>query len=78
MTSGSLVSVVTIFLDEERFIGEAVESVRRQPIATGSFSLSTTDLPMGPAIARAYASEDPRVRYLTHPNAGAPRNGAIA
>jgi glycosyltransferase involved in cell wall biosynthesis/SAM-dependent methyltransferase len=64
-----LVSVVTIFLDEERFIEEAVESVLAQTyprwelllVDDGSTDASTE-------IARRYAARHPgRVRYLEHP-----------
>ena len=61
------VSVICIFLNEERFLVEAVESVLAQDFADfellladdGSSDLSTE-------IARGYAAQDGRVRYLEH------------
>ena len=67
--SGPLVSIIMIFLDGERFIEEAIESVFTQTwprwelllVDDGSSDRSTT-------IARAYAERHPqRVRYLEHP-----------
>ncbi len=64
-----LVSVIMIFLDEERFIGEAIDSVFAQTwlhwelllVDDGSTDASTT-------IARRVASRHPEtVRYLQHP-----------
>jgi glycosyltransferase involved in cell wall biosynthesis len=63
------VSVITIFLDEERFLAEAIDSVRAQTfpdwelvlVDDGSHDRST-------AIAQSYADADPsRVRCLHHP-----------
>ena len=68
--AGPLVSVITIFLDAERFIEEAIESVFAQTydrwelllVDDGSTDRST-------AIASAWAARHPeRVRYLEHPH----------
>ena len=65
----SLVSVVVIFYDDERFLAEAIESVLAQTYPhweliladDGSSDAST-------AIARRYATTDPqRIRYVEHP-----------
>jgi glycosyltransferase involved in cell wall biosynthesis/SAM-dependent methyltransferase len=69
MAAAPLVSVITIFLNAERFIEEAIESVRAQTyddwelllVDDGSSDAST-------AIARRYAAAQPgRIRYLEHP-----------
>ena len=63
------VSVITIFRDAERFLAEAIESVRAQSF--GDWELLLIDdgsRDGGTAIARAYAEREPeRVRYLDHP-----------
>src|SRR5678815_5107839 len=68
MKSDPLVSVIVIFLDEEQFIREAIESVFTQTyhhwelilVDDGSMDSSTS-------IARSYAREHPeRVRYIEH------------
>ncbi len=68
MGNGSLVSIVIIFLNAERFIEEAIESVLAQTyqhwelllVDDGSTDASTK-------IAQRYATQDPeRVRYLEH------------
>ena len=63
------VSAVVIFLDEERFLGEAIESVRSQSLDEWELLLvddGSTDA--SPALAReAAASEPERIRYLEHP-----------
>jgi glycosyltransferase involved in cell wall biosynthesis len=63
------VSVITIFLDEERFLAEAVQSVLDQTYDRWELLLcddGSTD--RSPAIARAYAERYPdRIRYLVHP-----------
>ena len=62
-------SVITIFLDEEPFLAEAIESVRAQTFPDWELLLvddGSTD--RSGAIARAYADADPgRVRCLSHP-----------
>lgn len=62
------VTVITIFLDEERYLAEAVESVLAQDFTDFELLLvddGSTDGSTG--IARAFAARDPRVRYLEHP-----------
>src|SRR6476620_4065614 len=62
-----LVSVVLIFLNEERFLEEAIESVRDQTLADwelilvddGSSDRSTM-------IARDLAATDDRIRFVDH------------
>jgi glycosyltransferase involved in cell wall biosynthesis len=64
-----LVSVITIFLDEERFLAEAVESVRAQSRSDWELILvddGSTD--RSSDMARAYAAQDrERIRYVAHP-----------
>jgi glycosyltransferase involved in cell wall biosynthesis/SAM-dependent methyltransferase len=64
-----LVSVITIFLDEERFLAEAVESVLAQTYPHWELLLcddGSTD--RSSELARDYALRHPgRVRYLDHP-----------
>ena len=69
MAKAPLVSAIIIFLDAERFIEEAIESVLAQTcepwelllVDDGSRDAST-------AIARRYAAAQPdRIRYLEHP-----------
>lgn len=69
MSSTPLVSVIIIFLNEERFLQEAIDSVFAQTYAHWELLLvddgSTDD---SPTIAQACAAAHPnRVRYLTHP-----------
>jgi glycosyltransferase involved in cell wall biosynthesis len=63
------VSVITIFLDEERFLSEAIESVRCQTFQDWELLLvddGSTD--RSGDVARAFAEADPtRVRCLRHP-----------
>jgi glycosyltransferase involved in cell wall biosynthesis len=62
-----LVSVVVIFLNEEAFLGEAVESVRAQTYPHWELLLCDDGSTDGStALARALAEGDPRVRYLEH------------
>jgi glycosyltransferase involved in cell wall biosynthesis/SAM-dependent methyltransferase len=67
--SRPLVSVITIFHNEERFLAEAVESVLAQTYGTWELLLcddGSSD--RSPEIARRYAAEHPdRIRYLHHP-----------
>jgi glycosyltransferase involved in cell wall biosynthesis/SAM-dependent methyltransferase len=69
-TDRPLVSVVTIFLNGERFIQEAIESVLAQGYASWELLLvddGSSDGSTG--IARRYAGEHPgRIRYLEHDN----------
>ena len=63
-----VVSVVLIFLNEERFLEEAVHSVCAQTLADWELILvddGSTD--RSTKIARALASRDARIRYLEHP-----------
>lgn len=62
------VSVITIFLDEERFLAEAIESVRAQTFTDWELILvDDGSRDRSAAIARSYADADPsRIRYLTH------------
>jgi glycosyltransferase involved in cell wall biosynthesis len=63
-----VVSVVIIFLNEERFLAESIESVLAQDHPYWELLLvddGSTDGSAG--IARGYAHRDPRIRYLCHP-----------
>jgi glycosyltransferase involved in cell wall biosynthesis len=63
-----LVSVVLIFLNEERFIDQAVHSVRNQTLTDWELILvddGSTD--RSTAIARELAATDGRIRYVEHP-----------
>lgn len=62
------VSVVMIFLDEERFIEEAVRSVQEQTLTDWELILvddGSTD--RSTQIARDLAAADERIHYLDHP-----------
>jgi glycosyltransferase involved in cell wall biosynthesis len=62
------VSVIVTFLNAEAFIREAVESVLAQTVSDFELILvddGSSDGSTG--IARKYAAQDPRVRYLEHP-----------
>jgi len=63
------VSVITIFLNEERFLGEAIESVRAQTFTDWELILVDDGSRDGSAdIARSYTNAEPaRIRYLRHP-----------
>lgn len=67
-TTTPMVSVVIIFLNSERFLTEAIESVRGQTFTNWELLLvddGSTDA--SSAIARGYAGREPdRVRYLEH------------
>jgi glycosyltransferase involved in cell wall biosynthesis len=63
-----LVSVVIIFLNEERFLREAVESVLAQDYPSWELLLvddGSTD--RSPGIANELEAQDSRIRCLTHP-----------
>jgi glycosyltransferase involved in cell wall biosynthesis len=63
-----LVSVVLIFLNEERFIEEAVQSLRDQTLADWELILvddGSTD--RSTPIARELAAGDERIHYVDHP-----------
>jgi glycosyltransferase involved in cell wall biosynthesis len=78
------VSVIVPFLDQERYLGEAIESVRAQTMPDWELLLvddASTD--QSPQVAASYAAADPRIRLLRHPDGGtrgaaAARNLAIA
>ncbi|MEL7158651.1 MAG: glycosyltransferase family 2 protein, partial [Actinomycetota bacterium] len=79
------VSVIVIFLNEERFLADAVASVVAQEGCRWELLLVDDGSTDGsPAIAQALATADPdRIRYLTHPGGGnqgmsAARNLGIA
>jgi glycosyltransferase involved in cell wall biosynthesis len=67
--SAPLVSVITIFLDEERYLEEAIGSVLAQSFGDWELLLvddGSTDA--STELARRYAGQHPeRVRYLEHP-----------
>lgn len=73
-----LVSVITAFLDQERYLQEAIDSVRAQ--TCGNWELLLVDdgsTDAGSAIALEACRQDPaRVRYLDHP--GHANRGASA
>jgi glycosyltransferase involved in cell wall biosynthesis len=63
-----LVSVVLVFLNEERFLKEAIASVRDQTLTDWELILvddGSTD--RSTSIARELAAEDARIRYADHP-----------
>ena len=63
-----LVTVVLIFLDGERFMAEAVQSVLGQTIADWELILVDDGSTDGSsAIARSFAAADQRIRYVDHP-----------
>lgn len=70
MNHDPLVSVVVIFLDEERFLAEAIDSVLAQTYPHWELILvddGSTDT--SPQIAKGYVSRHPeRIRYVTHPD----------
>src|SRR5262249_33431769 len=69
MTSPPRVSVLTIFLDAERFLGEAIRSVFAQTF-DGRALLLVDDRSRDASgdVGRTWAARDPaRVRYLAHP-----------
>lgn len=69
MPDAPAVSVITIFLNEERFIAEAIESVLAQTFQDFELLLLDDGSTDGSsAIARRYAAQHPgRIRYLDHP-----------
>lgn len=71
-SDGPVVTAITIFLDEERFLAEAVESVLGQSFLDWELLLvddGSTD--RSPAIARSYAESHPgRIRCLADPGGG--------
>jgi glycosyltransferase involved in cell wall biosynthesis len=69
MTAPPRVTVVTIFLDEERFLAEAIESVLAQTYPRWELLLVDDGSTDGSGtLAREYARRHPeRIRYLEHP-----------
>jgi len=66
------VSVITIFLDEERFLAEAIESVRAQTFSDWELILvDDGSRDRSTAIAKSFVDCDPsRIRSLQHPGHG--------
>ena len=63
-----LITVVMIFLNAERFIAEAIESVRQQTLKDWELVLVDDGSSDGSsAIARSFAQQDCRIRYIDHP-----------
>jgi glycosyltransferase involved in cell wall biosynthesis len=63
-----LVSVVIIFLNEERYLREAIESVLAQDYSSWELLLvDDGSADRSPDIAEEYVTQDSRIRYLTHP-----------
>ena len=69
MSETPLVSVITIFLDAERFLGQAIESVRAQTYERWELVLVDDGSRDGSSdIARQYAARHPdRIRVIEHP-----------
>jgi glycosyltransferase involved in cell wall biosynthesis len=69
MTGGPLVSVVVIFLNEERFLEQAVRSILEQSWERWELFLVDDGSDDGSTdLARAFAAQDPdRIHYLEHP-----------
>jgi glycosyltransferase involved in cell wall biosynthesis len=69
MADGPRVSAIVIFLDEERFLEEAIDSIRSQTFRDWELLLVDDGSSDGsPEIARRHADSDPaRIRYLHHP-----------
>jgi glycosyltransferase involved in cell wall biosynthesis len=69
MTEGPLVSVIMIFLNEEKFIEQAIRSVSDQTY--GNWELLLVDdgsVDDSTSIAKRHALQDPeKIRYLDHP-----------
>ncbi len=70
--TGPAVTAITIFLDEERFLAEAVESALAQDFADWELILvDDGSRDRSPAIAQSYAARHPdRIRCLAHPGGG--------
>lgn len=62
------ISIVVIFLDTERFLREAVDSIRTQTFSNWELLLVDDGSTDGSsAIAKELADADPRITYLQHP-----------
>lgn len=85
MKEAPTVSVIMPFLDEERFIREAIDSVLRQPFGDWELLLVDDGSTDGSsAIAQGFSAQQPsKIRYLNHPGhvnkgSSASRNLALA
>lgn len=83
MTAAPRVSVIIIFLNEARFLGEAIDSVRAQSFSDWELILVDDGSTDGSSDLARAASDGARIRYLDHPghaNRGmsASRNAGIA
>lgn len=83
LTTPPRVSVIVIFLNEERYLGEAIESVLAQSHSDWELILVDDGSTDGSAAIAQAASDGERIRYVTHPgrqNRGmsASRNAGIA
>jgi glycosyltransferase involved in cell wall biosynthesis len=69
MPDAPRVSAITIFLDEERFLVDAIASVQSQSLKQWELLLvDDGSMDASPALAREAAARDPaRIRYLEHP-----------
>ena len=67
-SAGPLISCIIIFLNEERFLGEAIESVLAQTYSNWELLLVDDGSSDGSvSIAATYCTQHPnRIRYLTH------------
>src|ERR1700676_3510370 len=68
MSQRPLVSVIIIFLNEDRFLAEAIESVRAQTYANWELILvddHSTD--RSTATSLDAVAHHPRIRYVEHP-----------
>jgi glycosyltransferase involved in cell wall biosynthesis len=77
------VSVIIIFLNEERYLGEAIESVRAQSFADWELILVDDGSTDGSGAIARQAADGDRIRYVTHPNGenrgmSASRNAGLA
>ena len=74
-----LVSVVIIFLDEERFLREAIESVLAQDYPHwGLLLMDDGFTDTAPAIAQAFVRKHARIRYPAHPSGQKQRYERVA
>ncbi|NNE94547.1 MAG: glycosyltransferase family 2 protein [Acidimicrobiales bacterium] len=61
------VSVIIIFFNEVAFLGQAIESVRRQTFTDWELILVDDGSTDGSSDVATAASDDPRISYITHP-----------